>query len=68
MDSVYTLDQIKEAWALYRSQKVLKVLMGGKWTVFRDLKTKPTDATKAEVVKINTVMGFPKFLEREYSG
>jgi len=66
MDNVYTSDQIKEAWDSYQSMKVLKVLKDGKWKVYKDISVARIDATKAEVVKINTVMSFPKFLEKEY--
>jgi len=65
MESVYTLTQIKESWEAYQSTKVLKILKHGKWKIHRDLSIRPTDATKAEVVKINTAMSFPKFLEME---
>ena len=66
MDNVYTSDQIKEAWDSYQSMKVLKVLKDGKWKVYKNISVSRIDATKAEVVKINTVMSFPKFLEKEY--
>jgi len=69
MESVYTQDQIKEAWAEYHTKKVMKILKDGKWTVH---KLKPglrnIEGTKASIVTVNEVMGFPKFLETVYSG
>ena len=65
---VYSLNQIKEAWAEYGSRTVLKVLKDGKWKVTEIPKggLKNISATKASVVKIKDVMSFPKFLETVY--
>lgn len=69
MDRVYTERIIEEAWGDYITKKVLKLLVDGKWKyrlVEEQVSRGAVNATKAEVVTINKVMGFPKFLKKYY--
>lgn len=62
----FKLDQIKKAWAEYRTKKVLRVLKNGKWEsrpVVMALKH--VDGVRAQVVLIKDTMSFPEYLEQQ---
>lgn len=64
--TVYTLDQIKDAWQEYRTKKVMKVSYSGKWYI-QPLGTGLLDsAVNPQVVTYKDVLSFPKFLEKHY--
>ena len=65
MEPIYNNSQIKEAWKEYTERMVLLVLKDGKQIV-KPLDGSVDGCTSARTVKIKSVMGFPKFLEREY--
>jgi hypothetical protein len=77
-EPIYTQAQIEEAWLEYKTRQTLRVLKDGKWKIY--VTDGPTnrveslfmtgpqlnDATRAELVKISTVMSFPKYLKGHY--
>jgi len=58
------MDIIKDAWIEYKKRQVLKVLKDGKWEIRPLSKSTDLSGTRAEVVKLHTVMSFPKYLEK----
>lgn len=69
METVYTLGQIKDAWAEYSKTKALRTLVKGKWKLQSlDKAGGHLNATKAAVVKLRDHISFPVFLEKIYHG
>jgi len=66
METVYSLDQIKEYWEEYQTKKAWRVLRGGKWKVYLKAPNTTDGATKAEMINIKDKVSFPKFLEMFY--
>ena len=66
MQPIYDGNQITEAWQAYNEKMVLLVLKDGK-KIVKPLAGSVEGCTSARTVKIKSVMGFPKFLEREYA-
>ncbi len=67
METVYTLTQIKDAWAEYGKTKVLRTLVKGKWKIQSlDKAAGHLDATKAAVVNLRDHVTFPVYLEKIY--
>ena len=63
----FALEIIQDAWAEYKARSVLRVLKNGKWEILplgHDMDQ--IEGTRAEVVKLSTVQGFPKYLEENY--
>ena len=60
----FTLDQLKEAWSTFEKEKVLRVLVGGRW-VNKPLTdaNRPISAVHAKVSNLCDVMDFPDYLE-----
>jgi hypothetical protein len=58
----YSLDKIKDHWDDYQAANCWRALRGGKWTIYTkqpDL----SDAVSCQMVKVRTVMSFPRYLE-----
>jgi len=68
MDSVYTQKQVEDTWIDYQQKTVLRVLKDGKWKVYDQDKIDKIDGTRAEIVKLKTVLSFPAYLKRVCSG
>ena len=71
-EPIYTQPQIEEAWAEYKEKRVTRVLKDGKWTVHDFAVNSLTlphylaGATRSELVKLKTIMSFPKYLKKHY--
>ncbi len=64
---LYSIEFLEGAWAAYKKKKMLKMLINGKWEIKPlDEHKGPVAATRAEVVVISKIMGFPKFLRKYY--
>jgi len=66
MNEVYTLNQLKEAWGLYKTNKVMKVLKDGKWYIVPAGTKLEDGVTGARVETYNNVMSFIRYLEKYY--
>ena len=63
MQEVYTLNQLKEAWKSYTTDRVMKTQKDGIWHL-RAVGTKLEDGvTSASVVSCKAAMSFPRYLE-----
>lgn len=67
-EPIYTKQQIDSAWKEYKETMVLRGLKDGKKVVL------PLSAganlegfTSAQMIKLSSVMSFPKFLEKEHA-
>ncbi|MCK5023426.1 MAG: hypothetical protein KAS04_04600 [Candidatus Aenigmarchaeota archaeon] len=66
METIYKLNQLKEAWEEYTTKKVMKVTKEGKQYIRRAGTKLENGVTSAEVVTYRAVMSFPRFLEEYY--
>ena len=74
-EPIYTQPQIEEAWKEYNAKTVMRILKGGEWKTY-DLGSAANGtpgnigsmngATRSEIVKLRTVMSFPKYLNKHY--
>lgn len=66
MRDVYTITQLKEAWASYSTDKVMRVQKGGKWYSVPTGTKLEGDVTGARVETYSNVMSFIRYLEKYY--
>ena len=66
MKEIFTFDQLKKAWESYRTDKVMKVLKGGKWYTVPTGTKLEEGVTEAQVVTFSNAMSFPWYLEKHY--
>ena len=66
MKEVYTLNQLKEAWQSYNTDKVMKVLKDGKWYIMPTGSKLDSGVTGARVETCSNVMSFIGYLEKYY--
>jgi len=64
LPDLYPIGYIEKAWDKYQHHRVLRVLKDGKWRIQSLGDSNQIDGVRAEVVKISSVMGFPKYLEK----
>lgn len=63
MDKVFTMKQIDAAWIEYKKSTGWRVLREGKWEYSGQAPDLAGGVTRAEMVKTETEMTFPKYLE-----
>ena len=63
----YTMAELEDHWAGYKTKKALRVLTGGKWTLIYPPKLNSAgglEGTRAESVKLSQVCTFPTYLKK----
>jgi hypothetical protein len=63
MDKVFTMKQIDAAWIEYKKSVGWRILKDGKWSYVGEAPDLSGGVTRAEMVKTETEMTFPKYLE-----
>ena len=67
MDSVFTIAQIKDAWADYKSKNCWKCMKEGRTTVKFSAPDMAEGYTKVTMTKAREVIDFPTYLEKVHS-